>query len=475
MAAKLEYVGIAMTPPALFVFALCYCRWRRLLGLVGVLILIVPTITLGLALTNEGHELIWAQLDAGVRGLPALVTEYGAWYSIHTAYSYLLVAVAVGLIIWRFSQSPHLGVHMAMIAGAPLVVMAFNVLYIADINPLRRLDPTPIGFSVGAVLIGLAVFRYRLFDLQPVARDAVFDRLDSVVLVIDPQDRIADLNPAAEALIRRPSREVIGADAAEVLPEPVWQLLSKPAVDEAHEELTLESGGRRQIFDVSVIRLGQDASASGRLLTMLDLTVRVQAAEELERARTELERANRELEELANHDPLTGLANRRHFMTSFEQEVARSHRFGNSLALVMIDLDRFKLVNDTYGHGAGDQVLVGVAEKLHSGGRATDVVARIGGEEFAVLLVETPREAAGFVTERLRRSIAALRFEGQDGEPFGITASLGVALMGEDGATTGELLHSADDALYRAKELGRNRVAYASVTEHARRVGERGR
>jgi diguanylate cyclase (GGDEF)-like protein len=166
--------------------------------------------------------------------------------------------------------------------------------------------------------------------------------------------------------------------------------------------------------------------------------------------------------ELSMIDGLTRITNRRHFMELFQQEFERAERYRSRLACVLVDLDHFKDVNDSFGHLVGDQVLLAVAGILRDSSRKLDVVARYGGEEFALLLPETDPEGARIVAERYRRALEQARvFAG--GASLGVTASIGVACYPDDAVRTiDDLLRRADAALYRAKAAGRNRVVFAN-------------
>ena len=162
-------------------------------------------------------------------------------------------------------------------------------------------------------------------------------------------------------------------------------------------------------------------------------------------------------------DELTGLANRRRFMEVLTLELKRAERFESPLALLLADLDDFKLVNDRFGHHTGDEALRALSGVFRAGLRDVDLAARLGGEEFAVLLPETDEAGAAGVAERLRTGLEALDIEGPAGASLSVTASFGVAVYPEV-RTSDELLTTADAALYRAKADGKNRVALAHAT-----------
>jgi diguanylate cyclase (GGDEF)-like protein len=164
------------------------------------------------------------------------------------------------------------------------------------------------------------------------------------------------------------------------------------------------------------------------------------------------------LRELSTHDPLTGLANRRLLSSRLEAEARSSERFGHDTALIAIDVDYFKQLNDKRGHQAGDEALVTISELICASVRKVDLVARVGGEEFVVVLPRTGLAAANHVAEKLRVRVASARFPGGEALPDGrLTVSVGVSVLGHD-LDTEALLADADQAMYAAKARGRNRV-----------------
>ena len=168
-------------------------------------------------------------------------------------------------------------------------------------------------------------------------------------------------------------------------------------------------------------------------------------------------RYHEEIYQLAIHDPLTNLHNRRHFCETADKEIARAVRHGRMLALCIIDVDLFKPINDIHGHITGDEVLREIGAIVRRHARGDDVAARIGGEEFALLLPECSSEDAVQIAERLRSAVAATDFMLQ-GQPHRITISIGIAGLSPDRASRGPLMAAADAALYQAKREGRNRV-----------------
>lgn len=180
----------------------------------------------------------------------------------------------------------------------------------------------------------------------------------------------------------------------------------------------------------------------------------------IERDITEQKRLESELAAQARTDGLTGLLNRRAFLELAEAEVSRLRRHGGMAALAMLDIDRFKAINDGFGHAAGDAVLRALAQHCRQSLRTHDAIGRVGGEEFAMLLPEMGMDAAAEVAERLRLGLAQLVVPAGNAD-LGFTVSIGVALLSPTGDDLAAALARADAALYRAKHEGRNRVARA--------------
>jgi two-component system cell cycle response regulator len=169
-----------------------------------------------------------------------------------------------------------------------------------------------------------------------------------------------------------------------------------------------------------------------------------------------------EARRLSLTDGLTGLWNRRQFELRAAQELERATRFGERFAVVLIDLDGFKAINDTYGHPIGDAVLVETAQRLSTHTREVDTVARYGGEEFVLLLPQTDAEGAGRVAEKVRAELAAQPVL-TDAGPLTISLSAGVAAHPENGVSVEALVAAADGALYAAKAAGKNRIVHAEI------------
>ncbi len=229
---------------------------------------------------------------------------------------------------------------------------------------------------------------------------------------------------------------------------------------------------RKELQDIPVILVtgvndqeskihGLERGASDYLTKPYDpaeLIARIKVQLKIKTLQDSLKKSNQALMELSNTDPLTHLSNRRYLMKTLEKELQRCERSQKSMALIMVDVDHFKPVNDTYGHQQGDVILQTLADQMKAHLRDYDLAARFGGEEFALVLPETTLSEAEQVAERLRIAISELRIPADHNE-IRLTISLGVATYPHPKVrTVDNLILEADRALYNAKEKGRNRV-----------------
>jgi diguanylate cyclase (GGDEF)-like protein/PAS domain S-box-containing protein len=450
--AQIQYLGIVVSPLAMVFFVTnLFGMGRRLPAGMAVFLFVPPAATLLLVWTNDFHHLIWSEYRNITDGpFPALGLTHGPAFYGWVGYSYLLIIAMTGLLIHQARRATGpIRAQAVIILGALGVVWAANGVYVSGMSPLAHVDPTPVAFAVLAAAMAWALFRHGLLDLSPVARDEVFFSMPDGVVVMDRDARVLDLNPAAEGIFGFSSRAAVGKTMTALG-------VDKMAAPDLHfgeeghyREITVGDGGAGRVFDIrtSILR-GEDNRPLGLVQVWHDVSDR--------------KVLERRLERMARTDFLTGSYNRRHFMDLVRNELQRAIRYDHPLSMAFMDIDHFKKVNDTYGHAVGDDVLKAVADACRHSLRETDVFARVGGEEFAFLYLETDLEEAAQAAERLRKRLAASPLQ-VGNQAVSITVSLGVTARMQPNDRLKTLFQRADTAMYEAKAAGRNRVAVKRV------------
>lgn len=285
----------------------------------------------------------------------------------------------------------------------------------------------------------------------------VFNAVQSAVILIDNQDTVRFFNPAAERIFGYAGEEILGEKlhrlvVAEEMQQEAhdglakfWQTGQGPIVGKSRELVARKKDGRVFPAEVFVARVKKD-DAYWAVGAVLDITDRKVKEEKLVM--------------LATMDGLTGVFNRRHFLLLAEQEVARSKRYNKNLFFLMFDLDHFKEINDTFGHETGDRVLQDFTSICTEGLRRADIFGRMGGEEFAALVVEATEEDAIAVAERIRKNFASKSIRRDETEK-NLSVSIGISRIDPVTGSLESAYAAADTALYAAKGQGRNRVIMA--------------
>jgi diguanylate cyclase (GGDEF)-like protein len=369
----------------------------------------------------------------------------GPAFEAHTAYCYVLLASALVLLVrrWRSTSGTFRRQAAVLLLSAVPPVLG-NVVAIVLQSRGGSVPITPLGFLATGLVAGYAVFRMGLLRLVPVARGLVVETMTDAVLVSDPAGRLLDLNPAARRMLAavRPQlpEEPIGCTLAEVAGAEVLealQLAGEPALGRVVE------AAPGVHLDVRSTRV---TDPKGRPLGIISVIRDVSVLENLKA----------ELAEEAVRDHLTGLYNRRHLDRLLAGALAEAGD-GQPVGVVLLDADHFKRVNDGYGHAAGDQVLRGLAGVLRASTRPGDTIARLGGEEFVIVLPGADLEQARLRAEAVRAACGRWQHE-VTGGTLRVTVSAGVAAAPADGADPATLLAACDRALYAAKAAGRDRV-----------------
>lgn len=291
----------------------------------------------------------------------------------------------------------------------------------------------------------------------------LFNGLPVACFTFDPNGFVHEWNRAAEeafgvpayGTLQRPAWEVLGSNGGVWSAEQCERVFQGPGVVEFDWTYTGLEVPKHFACRIIAMR-GRNSAAVGAVCANVDVTERKNQEISLAYEKACLEDANARLHDLASNDGLTGLWNRRSFLTELESACAAHRRDGRPFSLILLDIDRFKQYNDTFGHPAGDEVLRRFARVLKETAREGEHPSRYGGEEFAIVLFDTDSTKAVAAAERYRKAVESAKWRERP-----VTCSLGVATCGHDGTDADALIEAADLALYASKQAGRNRVTYA--------------
>lgn len=436
----ITYIGVAAAPAAAFIFSLQITyRAHWLKSPLLALVYLEPILVLILLFTDARHGLFF-----GGRRMEnsAFIQDGGPVFWFNVVFSYSLILLATVLLLRSFLRSSDLyRKQLGTILLGLSITWLNSIIFVAGVNPLPGADNTPFSFTIAGVAFAYSLFRFHLLDIVPVARDILIETMPEGVLVMDVQNRLVDINPAARRMLNLPNA-ALGKSVEQVFAH--WKRSDREALIQISSAAEFELAGKTHVEVQVTPILNAKGGSIGRLVVLHDIT--------------KLKQIQKDLLVLASRDSLTGALNRGHFMELAGREIQRAKRYKRKLTLVMMDLDYFKKVNDTYGHQSGDQVLIALANTCRQVTRQMDIFARLGGEEFALLLPETSQRNAFRSAERIRSLLEGTSIV-FNSRAFTVTISMGVTEFGRQRNDTLEkMLHRADRALYRAKEEGRNRV-----------------
>ncbi|MEL6603912.1 MAG: diguanylate cyclase [Cyanobacteria bacterium J06614_10] len=490
--AQLEAVLSSAVTALFFTFTLHFTHRRQwLTPQRRSLVWVMPIFNMALVLSNPWHQWVWSEISP-IQDSHLLVFHNGpaylwlaAWFYVYVITGSLLVGRAA-INVDRIYRQQALTVIVS--ALPPLVV---GTLYVFEWVP-PGISLLPMSFLFTGIVYFTSLFRFRLFDLLPIARDTLVERMTDSVIVVDNKNRVIDMNPAAWHFTHRANRTDSG-DLTSAYPkknsllgQPIgsvlgnWPTLVRHCIGKENTEvlITMCQQPPLHINLTRTLLFDHNRRVTGRLLVFRDVTemyetqialkqtneIQQQTQQELQRTNDLLDRRLRKIEDLqgqlqeqAIRDGLTNLFNRRYFEEALSAEFTKAKRANTPLAIILIDLDNFKRVNDTYGHQAGDCALKVFAEVIQHHVRTSDIACRYGGEEFILAMPGMTMAEAYHRAEALRRAIKKTSIQYKEHE-IRATISGGVGAFPEWGGSQDGLITLVDRALYAAKEAGRDRI-----------------
>jgi len=462
---KVMFMGVVMIPVFFLVFTLYITHREHWITFYNTVLLLVEPVIMLFFVWGLPRSVFASIAPVSREGYIIIEVLRGTWFRVNTYYSYAIMIFSFLLIglSYRDASSVFRKQYQIILLGT-LIPFAFGIYSeLTTLSP-SELDRAPIAFGFSGFVYAYAIFRHQLMDLVPIARSRLIESMSDGVLVLDSIGRIVDINPAMQSFLNADPKSFIGKRVSEALA--IWNENTEYLLTglETRTELRLPNKSSTYL-DLRVTPLyDTDQNLNGRLIIFRDITDRKEVEKDLRHAMDRMQTQlieigllQSQLREQAIRDALTNLFNRRYLEDTLERELARAAREGYPLCIVMMDIDHFKDVNDTYGHEAGDIVLKTLAQTVTTQSRQGDFVCRFGGEEFVLVMpninIEVARERANALHKSITTQIIPFRRQS-----LTITVSMGISWFPSHGENKEELLRAADRALYAAKHAGRNRV-----------------
>jgi diguanylate cyclase (GGDEF)-like protein/PAS domain S-box-containing protein len=440
---QVQYFGLPFFPPLWCLVALSYTKGIAVHKRVLFLYFLIPFITFILRLTNATHHLFYQSmsLKETVWGI-VLYLEKGPWYYVHNAYTLFALITVSWIFLGQLRRSTHSNRRRYGI-----LLVASVIPYIGTI--LIMLDFMELGIDYGAffvpISLGLilyAILKYNFLEIKKLARETIFENSPDGMVLFNKEYRILDYNKSARQFFSFHNVTLLDSQISEVFADREDML--DVFMSERSQELHFYMGHEEKFYEIiSDEVLDSSGRKLGILKTIRDIT--------------ETKKIQKKLRLLAIVDELSGLYNRRHFMELAEKKFEDASNSQDCFSVLMLDLDHFKLINDTLGHAAGDAAIREVGSLMMSNFRKQDLCGRLGGEEFGVLLTNTGSKEAKLISEKFRNILENSNIS-YEGKAIKLSVSIGVASYFGQAESFDEILKHADAALYTSKAMGRNRI-----------------
>ena len=385
--------------------------------------------------------------------------NYGPlFYILLTPFTYVLLSISFVFMVKGLSRG-HVFYRkqLNLVITGTVIPAVINLFYIIGITPIPHVNFSSAGMIISEILVGYALFRYRFLAVSPIARDLIIDTMLDSVIVIDTNLNVLDVNSAGKELLDSHGVE-IGKKLYEIVPTEIMDSLYSIMKAGNKEPMLLTFINR--VYDVHINPLVEfGGEHNGYLIMFHDVSER--------------EMLHRQVKVSATLDPLTQILNRKTLFELIEKHREKIYGTERSLSLIMMDIDHFKEVNDTYGHEGGDRAIEKLVDEVQKTLGKKDLFGRYGGDEFVVALVdasfERTLEVARIIHSRVTSSLISCRKA-----TFMIQLSLGVVTFGGEGnfpvsSTSDELVAFADSALYKAKDEGKNTIAFVHPS-HGKKI-----
>ncbi|WP_196594558.1 histidine kinase N-terminal 7TM domain-containing diguanylate cyclase [Pectinatus sottacetonis] len=440
----IENIGAPFIPTAWVILALQHTNLNfKYDKMLNAFLLTMSSITFILGSTTEIHHLYYkaVYLNPAAPFSTALIIP-GIWYHVHDIFNNLAILTGniIYIIFWRKSAYPQNQQALIFLLGS-LFPWIVEIIYICGYIPWG-LDPSPATFIVPGILYGWAIFSLNLFEIAPLAQKVIFQTLSDAILVFDAKGHLATFNFSCKKLFLYLTKKHINALGLTIFynnPQ-ICQLIQKDS------DKVLITDINDKTYHIKRTNLINYDKSVGFMLILHDITY---FSDKLN-----------SLQIKASTDPLTGISNRAKLNEDIAKLLAKTTEENISIALLIIDIDHFKTINDTFGHTVGDTILKIFSSTCKNNLRKNDILGRYGGDEFIIILSPSDPSAAFKTAEKIRSVTAAKKIIINSHNNIKITVSIGITVTNiqEPFSDINTLIKQADTALYEAKKLGRNNV-----------------
>lgn len=405
---------------------------------------IVPFLTLFSLVTNEYHNYYYSNIKIiNQKNFFYVQTEKGILYYIFVIYTYVVLIILIKVLYksYKFNNNQRKNQNKILIISL-IIPLIFNLFYLFEIIP-SSIDPTSFGFLIMSYFIYKAIFKYSFLDLKDSIRCSIYENVKECIFVLDDKYRIVEFNHQAHITLDFFENKNIGNFIEN---HKVGKMIVEKSKNSDIFDLFIETEEKLYIYNFK----------KNPIFLKTNLVAYVYIVSDVTSLKAEIT----DLSYIASHDYLTGVYNRMSFTKEAQKALEKLNRYGGELSVIMLDIDFFKKINDNFGHMIGDEVLAKLAKTITVNLRSNDILGRLGGEEFCILLPETNLNNAFIISEKIRRIIELTEFYWKKGH-IHITISLGISSYNNkmNRISLAELLDLADKALYLSKNTGRNRTS----------------
>ena len=438
----IQYLGLPFISVLWLMVALLYTKTIYSLKIrIALLLLSLPVITFFIRLTNSWHHLFYTKWEIRqLSGYYSLYMERGFWYYVNISYSLLclLLTVIIYFIGYLKNKAGYTKPHFLVFLFASLLPFIGIVLILFAFEEWS-IDYSALIIPISLLIISYGILKYDFLEIRTLARETIFENNLAGMVVLGPGNKIIDYNKAAEKFFEEINISLNNYPLEHVLDREPKLLEIFESKD--NHDISLVIDGEKRFFEIDAIPLGDPRDVNTRILKSI-------------RDVTEERKIQEKLKQLATIDSLSGLFNRAEFMNLAKKEFAWAKSNNEELSVLIMDVDNFKVINDTYGHLQGDKVLVNISKALTLTFRKTDIIGRIGGDEFCVYLRNVP--SSDFIVSKCQQLKVLIQ---ELNRGINVTVSIGISLLGDE-KSYDDLFQKADKALYDVKAKGGNQIQF---------------